>query len=34
MEKKPYKLTNEDMDLLIEIENVLIKKSRSIIKFQ
>ena len=30
MEKKPYKLTNEDMDLLIEIENVLIKKSRSI----
>lgn len=30
MDKKPYQLTDEDKDLLIEIENVLIKKSRSI----
>ena len=30
MKKKPYKNTDEDMDLLIEIENVLIKKSEAI----
>ena len=28
--KKVYKITDEDIDLLIEIENVLCKKSRSI----
>lgn len=30
MKKKPYKITDKDMDLLIEIENVLIKKSKAI----
>lgn len=30
MTKKPYQLTDKDKDLLIEIENVLIKKSRKI----
>lgn len=30
MKKKPYKITDKDMDLLIEIENVLIKKSEAI----
>lgn len=30
MKKKTYKITDADMDLLIEIENVLIKKSRQI----
>ena len=30
MDKKPYQLTNKDKDLLIEIENVLIKKSKQI----
>ena len=31
MTKKPYQLTDKDKDLLIEIENVLIKKSRKIL---
>lgn len=30
MKRKPYQLTDKDKDLLIEIENVLIKKSRKI----
>ena len=30
MDKKPYQLTDKDKDLLIEIENVLIKKSKQI----
>lgn len=28
--KKDYKITDEDMDLLVEIENVLMKKSKAI----
>ena len=30
MKKKAYKITDEDMDLLIEIENILIQKSKTI----
>ena len=30
MAKKSYRLTDQDKDLLIEIENVLLKKSRRI----
>lgn len=28
--KKPYKITDKDMDVLIEIENILMNKSRKI----